>query len=120
MKRNSANHGIIASGSIITVLEVLIQLSNLEPATVTALASLAPILGGAIAWGGNKLFLYFSLPEHLMQQDALLAQTLRMLQKDLKCNYTTDEKKVSMRGQIEDIKEARRKIRLDAAQLSIK
>ena len=120
MKLNNANQGIIASGSIITILEVLIQVSDFEQATVAAFASLAPIMGGGIAWGGNKLFLYFSLPEQLMQQDALLAQTLRMLKKDLKCNFTSDEKKISMRSEIESVKEARRKIRLDAAKSSMK
>lgn len=120
MKRDSANKGIIASGSIITILEVLIQLGDYDQAQTAALASLAPILGGAIAWGGNRLFLYFSLPENLMEQDALLVQTLRMLKKDVKCSFTSDEKKNEMRNQIAEIKEARRKIRLEAAQAPAK
>lgn len=120
MRRDSANNGIIASGSIITILEVLIQLCNADETQKAALASLAPIIGGAIAWGGNRLFLYFSLPEDLMKQDALLFQTLRLLEKDIKCRYTTDEKKKEMQNEIASIKQARRKIRLEAAQTPAK
>lgn len=115
MKKTNASHGIIASGGIITILEVSIQLCNFEPATSNALASLAPIFGGAIAWCGNRAFVYYSLPEKLLEEDAMLAQGLKMLKKDVKCPYTPDEKKEEIRIKIAETKEARRKLRLEAA-----
>ena len=120
MKRDSTNNGIIASGSIITFLELLIPLLDCSQETITTMMSLAPLLGGAITWFGNRLFLKFSLPEHLMQQDSLLNQSLKLLEKDIKCKYIADEKKLAMRDEIADIKEARRKLRLDAAQVPAK
>ena len=105
-----------AAESKITILEVLIQLVDCEPEINTALVSLAPIAGGGIAWWLNRLFLKYDLPEHLLQQDALLAQSIRMLKKDIKCSYTSDDRKKEMQKEIADTKEARRKLRLEAAQ----
>ena len=116
MKRDSTNNGIIACGSIIAFLELVIQLLELSQDAMTTMMSLAPLVGGAIAWFGNRLYLKYSLPEHLLQQDACLNQSIKLLEKDIKCQYTPEEKKLEMRNEIADIKKARRKLRINAAQ----
>lgn len=114
---NSANTGIIASGSIITFLELIIQF--LPDHISTGAATLAPILGGLIAWIGNRILLKVSLPDNLRSQDALLYQSIKLLKKDYKSKYLGSIEKEDIKTQLAKVMKARRELRMNAVDLEL-
>ncbi|APE01823.1 hypothetical protein BM526_08210 [Alteromonas mediterranea] len=115
MVKNNANTGIIASGSIITVFEGVIQLIDLDANQTAVAASLAPVVGGLIAWCLNVLVIKYGLPEEIRKQDAKLSQAIKLAKKDLKCEHLKEDKKSEIQDQITEYKKARRILRVGDA-----
>ncbi|WP_076010942.1 hypothetical protein [Alteromonas abrolhosensis] len=115
MVKNNANTGIIASGSIITVFEGVIQLLDLDASQTAVAASLAPVIGGLIAWFLNILVIKYGLPEEIRKQDAKLHQAIKLATKDLKCEFLSPDKKAEIKDQITEYRRARRILRVGDA-----
>jgi uncharacterized membrane protein YgaE (UPF0421/DUF939 family) len=110
IKIENPKAAIVAAGAVTTVIQAFISfgLNATEQEDLRQLlTTLAPIVGGLVAFLLNRFTVSAMLPDDIVQKVGIIDKKIKSIKKQSKCKHLTDEQRSSFQAQLAEAYQAR-------------